>query len=108
LIMNAQGSGELKMARGVGQERAPMVRPASYSKEAPRSTHKLSRSNVTQDSGAGGAGTGSRQRAFRKHGALYGQLRRAESRSGRRDCRHQIAGIALNAKDRIIADSQAM
>jgi hypothetical protein len=47
LIMNAQGSGELKMARAVGQEHAPMARLALFSKQAPGSTHKLSRSNVT-------------------------------------------------------------
>ena len=75
LIMNAQGSGELKMARGVGQERAPMVRPASYSKEAPRSTHKLSRSNVTQaqagpEQGAGSVLSGSLVRFMANCGVL--------------------------------------
>jgi len=75
LIMNAQGSGELKMARAVGQERAPMVRPASYSKEAPRSTHKLSRSNVTQaqagpEQGAGSALSGSMVRFMANCGVL--------------------------------------
>ena len=75
LIMNAQGSGELKMARAVGQEHAPMVRPASYAKQAPGSTHNLIRSNVTQaqagpEQEAGSALSGSLVRFMANCGVL--------------------------------------
>ncbi len=101
LIMEAQGSGELKMARNTKSGRhAPAVQLAAYSaQEHIRSNESGARANFNGSDGS--ALSGSLVRFMNHCGVLKAAVDGAIAGI-------QIAGIALNEKDRMIADSQAM